>query len=60
MTQILSFNLFQADVYIMIYGCLFLMEAKFIVTEDRHFQILKEIDFPKIDIITLDEIIKII
>ena len=40
--------------------CAVAAEAKFIVTEDRHFQILKEIDFPKVDIITLDEIIQII
>ena len=40
--------------------CAVCAEAKFIVTEDRHFQILKEIDFPKVDIITLDEIIALI
>lgn len=34
--------------------------AKFIVTEDRHFPILKTIDFPMIDIITLDEIMPLI
>lgn len=31
--------------------------AKFIVTEDRHFEILKTISFPKVDICSLDEII---
>ena len=40
--------------------CAVCAEAKFIVTEDHHFQILKEIDFPKVDIITLDEIIALI
>jgi len=27
--------------------------AKYIVTNDKHFDVLKEIDFPKVDIITL-------
>ena len=40
--------------------CAMAANAKFIVTEDKHFEILKEIDFPKVDIITLDEIIRII
>lgn len=40
--------------------CAVAADAKFIVTEDKHFQILKEIDFPKVDIITLNEIIKLI
>lgn len=34
--------------------CAVAANAKFIVTEDRHFEILKEIDFPKIEIISLD------
>lgn len=38
--------------------CAVCAEAKFIVTEDKHFQILKTIDFPKVEIINLDEIIK--
>lgn len=38
--------------------CAVCSDAKFIVTEDRHFNILKEIDFPKVEIISLDEIIK--
>ena len=32
--------------------------AKFIVTEDRHFNVLKKIDFPKVEIIGLVDIIK--
>lgn len=56
-----AFNLIQADPddnkFV---DCAVAAGAKFIVTEDKHFQILKEIDFPKVDIITLDEIIKII
>lgn len=55
------FNLIEADPddnkFV---DCAVCSSAKFIVTEDKHFQILKEIDFPKIDIISLDEIIKLI
>lgn len=29
--------------------------AKFIVTEDRHYDILQKIDFPKVEIVKLDE-----
>lgn len=54
-----KFNLIQADPddnkFV---DCAICADAKFIVTEDRHFQILKEIEFPKVEIITLDEIIK--
>ncbi len=32
--------------------------AKFIVTEDHHFDILRQIPFPKVDICSLDEIMK--
>ena len=32
--------------------------AKFIVTEDSHYDVLRNIDFPKVDIIKLDEIIQ--
>ena len=38
--------------------CAVASNAKFVVTEDSHFDILKRIDFPKIEIIGLDEIIK--
>ncbi len=34
--------------------------AKFIVTEDRHFAILKNIEFPKVMVISLDETLKIL
>lgn len=56
-----KFNLIQTDPddnkFV---DCAVCADAKFIVTEDKHFQILKEIEFPKVDIITLDEIIKLI
>ena len=60
-TPYFSYNLIQADPddnkFV---DCAVASDAKFIVTEDKHFQILNEIDFQKIDIITLDEIIKLI
>ena len=40
--------------------CAIAANAKFVVTEDRHFDVLKQIDFPKVDIIGLDEIIQIL
>lgn len=38
--------------------CAVAAAAKFIVTEDRHFSILREIDFPKVNIISLDDMIQ--
>jgi uncharacterized protein len=35
--------------------CAFSGNALFIVSEDRHFNILKEIDFPKIDVMKIDD-----
>ena len=32
--------------------------AKFIVTEDHHYDILQKIDFPKVEIIKLDEMMR--
>ncbi len=32
--------------------------AKYIVTEDSHYDVLQDIDFPKVDIIKLDDIIR--
>lgn len=37
--------------------CAVASNAKFIVTEDSHYGILQNIDFPQIDVIKLDEII---
>jgi putative PIN family toxin of toxin-antitoxin system len=34
--------------------------AKFIVTEDSHYNVLKSIDFPRVEIVGLDDIIKMI
>lgn len=38
--------------------CAIASNAKYIVTEDSHYNILKQLDFPKIEIIRLDDIIK--
>ena len=38
--------------------CAVASNAKFVVTDDGHFDVLKQIDFPKIEIIGLDDIIK--
>ncbi|MEO8147761.1 MAG: putative toxin-antitoxin system toxin component, PIN family [Bacteroidia bacterium] len=35
--------------------CAIAGNAKFIVSEDRHFQILKTITFPKVEVLTIDE-----
>ena len=35
--------------------CAVVANAKFIVTEDHHFDILKQCSFPKVDIISLDD-----
>lgn len=58
-TPYYNFNLIQTDPddnkFV---DCAIAASAKYIVTEDRHFNILNEIDFPKVDIISLDEIMK--
>ena len=38
--------------------CAVACNAKFVVTDDNHFDVLKRVDFPKIDVIGLDEIIQ--
>ena len=38
--------------------CAVASNAKFVVTEDSHFDVLKKIDFPKIEVISLDDIIQ--
>ena len=39
-------------------NCALIANARFIVTEDRHFDVLKTIDFPKIDVIGIDDFLK--
>lgn len=38
--------------------CAIVANAKFIVTNDHHFDVLKQIPFPKVDVITLNEFCK--
>jgi uncharacterized protein len=40
--------------------CAFVGNAHYIVTDDKHFNVLKQIDFPKIPIITAEEFKKIL
>jgi putative PIN family toxin of toxin-antitoxin system len=40
--------------------CAVASNAKFIVTEDSHYDVLRDLDFPHVDVIKLDEIIQII
>ena len=40
--------------------CAVAAQAKYIVTEDRHYDVLREVEFPKVDIIGLDEAMKIL
>lgn len=38
--------------------CAFMSNAHFIVTQDHHYNILRDIDFPKINVIDIDSFIK--
>ena len=38
--------------------CAIAANAKFIVTEDHHFNVLKEIAFPVVDVISIDDFLK--
>ena len=38
--------------------CAIAVNARFIVTEDKHFEALKEVDFPRVDIIGIDAFIR--
>lgn len=40
--------------------CAITANARFIVTNDHHYDILKHIDYPPIDIINLDDFLKLI
>ena len=60
-TPYYRFNLIKADpddnkfVYCAVAG-----NARFVVTEDSHYKILREIDFPKVDIISLDDMLQMV
>ncbi|MBO4551168.1 MAG: putative toxin-antitoxin system toxin component, PIN family [Bacteroidaceae bacterium] len=40
--------------------CAFKANARYIVTEDRHYDVLKQISFPHIDVVGIDEFIKVL
>ena len=40
--------------------CAFKANARYIVTEDRHYDILKQTPFPYIDVVGIDEFIKVL
>lgn len=55
-TPYFKFNMIESDVddnkFV---DCAIVANAKFIVTEDQHFRILKQHDFPKVECIGLDD-----
>ena len=40
--------------------CAFAANATFIVSEDKHYDVLKEIDFPKIPVLKLKEFLELL
>lgn len=40
--------------------CAFKANARYIVTQDHHYDILKQTDFPQIDVVNIDEFLKIL
>ena len=40
--------------------CAFKANARYIVTEDHHYDILKQTSFPYIDVVGIDEFIKVL
>ena len=40
--------------------CAIVANAQYIVTEDRHYNVLETIDFPKVDVIDLDTFLRIL
>ena len=56
-----NFNLIDADPddnkFV---DCAVTAHAKFIVSEDRHFDVLKHVDFPKVDVVSLDQILSLL
>jgi len=60
-TPFYHFNLIEADPddnkFV---DCAVAGNAKFIVTEDHHYKVLHDIDFPKVDIVSLDEMMSLL
>ena len=40
--------------------CAIAANAKFIVTDDSHYNVLQDLDFPKVEVIKLDEIMEVL
>ncbi len=40
--------------------CAIAANARYIVTEDHHFNVLKNIEFPKLNVVNIDEFLKIL
>ncbi len=40
--------------------CAIAGNARFVVTEDHHYDVLKEIEFPKVDVIGLDDMLRMV
>lgn len=40
--------------------CAFKANARYIVTEDHHYDVLKELDFPQIDVVGIDKFLQIL
>lgn len=58
-TPYFHFNLIKSDPDDnMFVDCAIVANAKFILTEDKHFNILKQYPFPKVDIIGLDRFLE--
>ncbi len=58
-TPYFHFNLIKSDPDDnMFVDCAIIANAKFIVTEDKHFNILKQYPFPKVNIIGLDSFLE--
>lgn len=55
------FNLIQADTddnkFV---DCAIMANASYIVTQDHHFDVLHSIDFPKVDVIGIEEFLKVL
>ena len=60
-TPYYRFNLIKADPddnkFV---DCAVAGNARFVVTEDSHYKILREIDLPKVDIISLDDMLQMV
>ena len=40
--------------------CAFKANARYIVTEDHHYDVLRNIPFPKIEVVDIDEFLKVL